>query len=267
MNAYTPKTLIPALAVALASLAPMSAYASGFPTVDAAALGQRLQDYQQKLQDYIKQNEQLVAMKKQYDEAKKILETGKEQVAAIKGVYNQGMAAYNGVKSVIDSVPRNMDEITSSALGGSFGKEAAELAKELQSLDKGRFSDLQMGKTYDRSVKATQAAILTTNRAIENLNKNIANLEGFAKKIDQAETLKESQDLQNAIHIEMGAANANLIMLEAANLKVQAEINNEMNQATQADQLHIEAIAAAYEKEYGTSSTPATVTVSTESQR
>jgi len=239
---------------AIALLGVSASASAQIPTTDGANLAAKISSYQQQIQDFMKQSQQLQSLQQQLQTAKSTLETAKENVNAVKGVYNYGTQTINGVQTVIGSVPRSMDDMVNMAGVGKYGDDARKIAAELQSLDKKKYSGFyssHQGMMYDRSIKATQAAILTTDKSIANLNKHVENLKRLGRQVDSASTVKESQDLQNAIQIEMAAANTNLMMLQAAHLKIQAEINNRTNQDEQDKQIRMEMRKAAYEAEYG----------------
>jgi CMP-N-acetylneuraminic acid synthetase len=243
------KAITLAVAVALATFAP-SAHASGFPTVDFAAIGQAIQSYYQKAQDFVKQNEQVIALKKGYDQAVKIYNNAEKQTKAIRGTFNKGMKFYNKAASIYTSIPKSMDDLTNMGKGAT-NSEMGKLAKELGSMNSASFKDPFQKNSYERSFKATRAAMIATDRALENLSKSAKNMKDIAGDIDSAETLKEAQDVQNAIQVEAQAANANLVMVQAAQLQVLAALNNEENQATESSQKMLQADRDRYYKKYG----------------
>lgn len=198
-----------------------SAYAA-WPVVDVSAIAKL------KIQiDQMKQ--QFDVLKKQYTE----LQATKDAVTGSYGVSNLA----NGVKEKATrrALPPTWQEVVSLQKSGFYGQRQDYFNKLLPSIDIKLLSPDPKNRnvvSYQMSVGNTQAAFAATEAIYNSIQNRLQTIESLTQEIDKTDNIKNSMDLNSRIAAENGFLNIDMARLVSLQLSLQANIQNNQNQAT-----------------------------------
>jgi type IV secretion system protein VirB5 len=204
-----------AFAAALGTSVPASA--TGIPTIDAASVAQLQQ--------------QLLQMMEQY-------ETLKQQYAAITGTYGRGQIGLEESIKSASVVPGSWQEVVAQQRSGAFGSKQnyyEELIKTMPQ-DLFRNPEGQGASTYKLSTDSVRAAMAGGDALYAEVQTHLNNLARLSQHVDATTNIKDAQDLQNRIATENGLLQTSLAKVSTLNMNLQANLVNQQNQATAANQ-------------------------------
>ena len=133
--------------------------------------------------------QQLAAMKQQYDELKK-------QYKAVTGNtnYSTGLKKPEIVAGTWQDVVQNQ--------GGAFGDKQKVYDKMLTVMGGKELDKLMDGQQYKQSYETVRMGMVFSDASYGALEEHIKNLNTLRDKLNTTKTVKEAQDLANAIAIE-----------------------------------------------------------------
>lgn len=135
---------------------------------------------------------QLSQMKQQYEVLKK-------QYSAVTG--NSGIGT-TGVKGINDIVSGSWQDIVANQKAGAFGSAQKAYDKVLTTIGSQGMNELMSNDQYKRNFDTVKASFAFSDVAYSALNEHLANLKTLQSKVGSTQSLKDSQDLANAISIE-----------------------------------------------------------------
>lgn len=196
---------------------PIFVFANGMPTFDVTTVMQLKQQFQ-KLQ------EQYEVLKRQY--------------IALTGSYGRGQIGLNEVAKAVTIVPGSWQDIVAQQAQGVFGIKQNYYEKQLKTIPSTLFQNpqAQNATTYKMSSNAVRVALAGSDVLYSQIQSHLNNLNKLSQLIDSTVNIKDAQDLQNRIAIENGFLKSTTAKLLAMNLNLQANILNQQNQATSANQ-------------------------------
>jgi type IV secretion system protein VirB5 len=203
--------IITALLV-LTGLAPLTAPAQiqGIPTFDASTVFQLQQQYE--------------SLKKQYD--------------AITGSYGRGQIGLQESINASSVVPGSWQEVVTLQNKGAFSSRQAYYERLIRTLPAEIFQDPKSrnATSYKMSTDSVRAALAGGDALYAQVQTHLNNLSRMSQQVDTTTNLKDAQDLQNRIAVENGMMQSALGKLNAMNMNLQANMLNQQNQATSANQ-------------------------------
>jgi type IV secretion system protein VirB5 len=193
------------------------ALAGGLPTFDAAAVAQLRQQLSQLQQQY---------------------ETLKQHYAAITGSYNRGQTGLAEALTTSSVVPGSWQEVVAQQGQGAYGTRQGYYETLIKTLPADLFQNPQGqgAATYKLSTDAVRAAMAGGEVLYAEVQTHLNNLASLSGQVDQTANLKDAQDLQNRIATENGMLQTAMAKLNAMNMNLQANLVNQQNQATSANQ-------------------------------
>jgi type IV secretion system protein VirB5 len=202
----------------LASIAvSVPAAVTGIPTFDAATVLQLQQQYMQLQQQY---------------------ETLRQQYSAITGSYGRGQTGLSESISSSSVVPGSWQEVVSQQARGAFGSKQEFYERLIKTMPQELFQDpkAQNATTYKLSTDSVRAAMAGGDALYTQVQTHLNNLARLGEQVDMTANIKDAQDLQNRIASENGMLQTALTKVNALNMNLQANLVNQQNQATAANQ-------------------------------
>lgn len=142
--------------------------------------------------------QQLAQMKQQYDVLKK-------QYESTTG--NSGIGT-SGINKVQDVVSGSWQDVVSNQKNGAFGSAQKTYDKVLTTIGQEGMKDLLSNDKYKRDYNTVKTGFAFSDASYNALNEHVANLTTLKNKINSTQSIKEAQDLANAIAIEQGYINS-----------------------------------------------------------
>jgi type IV secretion system protein VirB5 len=210
------KTLLASVVIASFN-ASVSALATGMPTFDIAAVTQLMRQFEQ--------------LQAQY-------ETLKQQYAAVTGSYGRGQFGLNQSMSSASVVPGSWQEVVAQQRSGEFGSKQSYYEKLINTMPQDLFANpkAQNATTYKMSTDSVRAALAGGDSLYSEVQTHLNNLARMSQQVDTTTNIKDAQDLQNRIATENGMMQSAMAKLNAMNMNLQANMVNQQNQATAANE-------------------------------
>lgn len=193
-----------ACAAALALCASQSALASGIPTVDAAAIGQMVQQIVEMQKQYQMLTDQYEKMKQQYDQLKVMT----SKLDGVTDFYN--LLRDEERMELFSDFYEQMGTLSTDFM--SAGARAVYELRGYDDLCDGLSEPLQESCRLQYAWEASSEYEFT--QSLEKVRERMVNVDGLMDAISQCQTAKEIQDLQARIQGELG-------MIQIANIKVE----------------------------------------------
>lgn len=137
---------------------------------------------------------QLAQMQQQYEMMKK-------QYESTTG--NTGIGT-SGINKVQDVVSGSWQDVVSNQKSGTFGNAQKAYDKVLTTIGSDGMNDLMSNDKYKRDYNTVKTGFAFSDASYNALNEHVANLTTLKNKINSTQSVKEAQDLANAIAIEQG---------------------------------------------------------------
>ena len=174
------------------------AFASGIPTVDAAAIANQIQTWKIEADRWLKT----------VDEYKKSYQAQLDQIATQTGARDI-VGFMNEAKTQYDQVKDLQQWIENPQMLLDHGKNA--LTSELRSIyDKYGMTALCDSQTNEQSKRLCEGEIILTatkeqqnKRDLERVNDRVSSINKIADRMSKATDVKEAQDLSNAMQTQM----------------------------------------------------------------
>ncbi|EHP44163.1 VirB5 protein [Cupriavidus basilensis OR16] len=211
------KKAIVALVVFASLSAAVPASASGIPTFDGATVAALAAQFQQLQQQY---------------------ETLKNQYAAVTGSYGRGASGMAESVAAASVVPGSWQDVVAKQASGAYGTKQGAYEKLIKTMPQELFQDpkSQSATTYKMSSDAVRAAMAGGDTLYAEVQTHLKNLSTLAQQVDTTANIKDAQDLQNRIATENGLMQSAIAKLNVMNMNLQANMVNQMNQATSANE-------------------------------
>ena len=221
MNAL--KKTVTACAAAL--LLPQASFAAGIPTVDAAAIGQMVNQIIEMQKQYQMLTDQYEKMKQQYDQLK-------EMTSKLEGITDVADLVRNADK--LEQLPQFYEDLLTFTTdrmedGAKVIYEMRGYAKQCEGLS----PELKEICEQENAYEASREHQVVEN--IEKIKDRMGNLDTLMDKIKDCQTSKEIQDLQARIQAEMGVIEIGNMQVELSKQTLEAAIEGarRMRQAQQ----------------------------------
>jgi type IV secretion system protein VirB5 len=197
------------------------AQATGIPTFDLATVMQLQQQFTQMKKDYD-------MLKKQYD--------------SVTGSYGRGAVGMNDSIKSSSVVPGSWQEVVAQQKSGMYGTRQGEYEKLIKTLPQDLFRDpkSQDATSYKLSTDSVRAAMSGGEVLYGEVQVHLNNLARLSQMVDSTTNIKDAQDLQNRISTENGMMQTAMGKLNAMNMNLQANMLNQQNQATSANQQYFQ---------------------------
>ena len=211
------KKTLASLAVAASMSAAVPVIAGGIPTFDAATVLQLQQQFMQMQQQY---------------------ETLKQQYAAVTGSYGRGQMGLSDSIRAATVIPGSWQEVVARQQSGAFGAKQSYYEKLINTMPQDLFTNPQgqNATTYKMSTDSVRAALAGGDSLYSEVQTHLNNLARMSQQVDTTTNIKDAQDLQNRIASENGILQSATAKLNAMNMNLQANMVNQQNQATAANQ-------------------------------
>lgn len=206
-----------ALAMAASLGVSVPVFAGGIPTFDAATVLQLQQQFKQ--------------LEEQY-------KTLKDQYAAVTGNYGRGQIGLSDSINAASVVPGSWQEVVAQQQSGTFGSKQSYYEKLINTMPQDLFANpqAQNATTYKMSTDSVRAAMAGGDSLYAEVQTHLNNLARMSQQVDTTTNIKDAQDLQNRIASENGMMQSAMAKLNAMNMNLQANMVNQQNQATAANQ-------------------------------
>ena len=139
---------------------------------------------------------QLAQMQQQYEIMKKQYES------------TTGNTGIGSTKDVKDVVSGSWQDVVNNQKSGSFGSAQKSYDKVLTTIGANGMKDLMSNDKYKRDYNTVKTGFAFSDASYNALNEHVANLTALKNKINSTQSVKEAQDLANAIAIEQGYINS-----------------------------------------------------------
>lgn len=156
--------------------------------------------------------QQLAQMQQQY-------EVMKQQYESTTG--NTGIGT-SGINKVNDIVSGSWQDVVSNQKSGSFGTAQKTYDKVLTTIGQSGMKDLLSNDRYKRDYNTVKTGFAFSDASYNALNEHVANLTTLKNKINSTQSVKEAQDLANAIAIEQGYISSISAKLSAVQTNLQS---------------------------------------------
>ena len=193
------------------------ALAGGMATYDATAVLQLQQQFRQLQEQYL-------MLKNQYN--------------AMTGSYNRGQTGLNQAISSSAVVPGSWQDVVNQQKNGAYASKQSVYEKQLKTMPEDQFlmPQSQNAKTYRMSSDSVRGAMAAGDSLYSQVQVHLNNLALLAQQVDTTTNMKDAQDLQNRISTENGLLQTAMAKVNAINMNLQANLLNQQNQATAANQ-------------------------------
>ncbi|TYA28255.1 type IV secretion system protein [Aggregatibacter actinomycetemcomitans] len=224
MKIFKKLTLIAVLSM------PVLVNASGIPVVDAAAAGQRQMSMLQTVQQWAKEAKQWTETVSHYKNELKAYadqlasQTGIRDVQAFIGEAHSLYGEINGLKSeftpVINLVSGGKDALSANA---------KSLFEKYNLFD--RCKNLRQGEitSCEANIVSTVESMSFLDSFESNVNSKLKTIDKLAKRMTKSQDVKESQDLKNAMDVQLAALQSQKVQLDLFNAR-QTEYRRLMNE-------------------------------------
>ena len=139
---------------------------------------------------------QLAQMQQQYEVMRKQYES------------TTGNTGIGTTKDVKDVVSGSWQDVVNNQKSGSFGSAQKSYDKVLTTIGADGMKDLMCNDKYKRDYNTVKTGFAFSDASYNALNEHVANLTDLKNKINSTQSVKEAQDLANAIAIEQGYINS-----------------------------------------------------------
>ncbi|TYB12132.1 transport associated protein 4 [Aggregatibacter actinomycetemcomitans] len=209
---------------------PALVQASGIPVVDAAAAGQRQMSMLQTVQQWAKEAKQWTETVSHYKNELKAYadqlasQTGIRDVQAFIGEAHSLYGEINGLKSeftpVINLVSGGKDALSANAKS-LF--EKYNLFDRCKSLRQGEIT------SCEANIVSTVESMSFLDSFESNVNSKLKAIDKLANRMAKSNDVKESQDLKNAMDVQLAALQSQKVQLDLFNAR-QTEYRRLMNE-------------------------------------
>ncbi|MGO4395874.1 type IV secretion system protein [Variovorax sp. M-6] len=177
--------------------------------------------------------EQLAEMKRQYDQMK-------QQYESMTGSYGRGQLGLNDSINAASVVPGSWQEVVSQQAKGAYGSKQGQYEQVLKTMPQDLFHDPkgQSASTYKLSTDSVRAAMSGGDALYGQVQTHLNNLTRMGQQVDRTSNIKDAQDLQNRIATENGMLQSAMAKLGVMNMNLQANVLNQQNQATAANEAY-----------------------------
>lgn len=224
MKIFKKLTLIAVLSI------PALVQASGIPVVDGAAASQRQISMLQTVQQWAKEAKQWTETVSHYKNELKAYadqlasQTGIRDVQAFIGEAHSLYGEINGLKSeftpVINLVSGGKDALSANAKN-LF--EKYNLFDRCKSLRQGEIT------SCEANIVSTVESMSFLDSFESNVNSKLKTIDKLAKRMTKSQDVKESQDLKNAMDVQLAALQSQKVQLDLFNAR-QTEYRRLMNE-------------------------------------
>lgn len=203
---------------------------AGIPVVDPAAAGQRQMSMLQTVQQWAKEAKQWTDTVSHYKNELKAYadqlasQTGIRDVQAFIGEAHSLYGEINGLKSeftpVIDLVSGGKNALSANA---------KSLFEKYNLFD--RCNNLRQGEitSCEANIVSTVESMSFLDSFESNVNSKLKTIDKLAKRMTKSEDVKESQDLKNAMDVQLAALQSQKVQLDLFNAR-QTEYRRLMNE-------------------------------------
>lgn len=213
------------VACAVALLLPQTSFAEGIPTVDAAAIGQMVNQIIEMQKQYQMLTDQYEKMKQQYDQLK-------EMTSKLEGITDIADLVRNADK--VQQIPKFYEDLTTFST--EVMETGAKAIYELRGYSKkceGLSPELKEICEQENAYEASREHQVVEN--IKKIKDRMGNLDTLMDEIKNCQTAKEIQDLQARIQAEMGVIELGNMQIELSKETFEAALEGakRMKQAQQ----------------------------------
>lgn len=177
--------------------------------------------------------EQLTEMKRQYDQMK-------QQYDAVTGSYGRGQIGLGDSISASSVVPGSWQEVVALQSKGTYGSKQSQYEQVIKTMPQELFHDPkgQSASTYKLSTDSVRAAMSGGDSLYGEVQTHLNNLTRMSQQVDSTSNIKDAQDLHNRIATENGMLQSAMAKLSVMNMNLQANMLNQQNQATAANEAY-----------------------------
>lgn len=175
--------------------------------------------------------EQIAEMKRQYDQMK-------SQYEAVTGNYGRGQIGLSDSINASSVVPGSWQEVVAMQSKGAYGSKQGHYEQLIKTMPQDLFQNPpgQDAATYKLSTDSVRAAMSGGDALYGQVQTHLNNLAKLSQQVDSTSNVKDAQDLQNRIAAENGMLQSAMGKLNAMNVNLQANMLNQQNQATAANE-------------------------------
>lgn len=195
------------------------AFGQGVPTTDIGLITQQFEQFKQNLSLYQK------------------------QLDSVSGI-TEGLGGFmNEAGSFLKEAENMSDWLKKQADIKKYGKEilSSELKKIYESYGLDNYCKGYEGKAYEKQRKNCEGEIIIATvkqqeiqNSLEGLKSRVRQIENLGKKMQSAKTQKESQDLANALQVQMSLLQADQLMFDIK--RSESELSQYLNEKYHEDE-------------------------------
>lgn len=218
------------IAVIAMLFVPISSMASGIPVVDGAAAAQRQVSMLQTVQQWAKEAKQWTETVSHY---KSELKAYADQLASQTGI--RDVQAFIGeahsLYNEINSLKSEFTPVINLVSGGknALSANAKSLFEKYNLFD--RCKNLRQGEitSCEANIVSAVESISFLDSFESNINSKLKTIDKLSKRMAKSQDVKESQDLKNAMDVQLAALQSQKVQLDLFNAR-QTEFRRLMNE-------------------------------------
>ncbi|MBN6059387.1 type IV secretion system protein [Aggregatibacter actinomycetemcomitans] len=221
------------LILTLAGTMPAMVHATGIPTVDGAAVGQRQLAITQTMQQWAKEGKQWMDTVKHY---KTEVQAYADQLASqtgvrdVKAFIGDAQSLYQDVNDLKSEFSPVLDLVNGGkdALNG----KAKALFEKYNLFDRCQNLRAAEIKSCEANIVSTVESMTFLDSVEKGVNNKLKTIDKLAKRMANSKDVKESQDLKNAMDIQLASLQTTQVQIELFN-KRQADFRRLMQDQKQ----------------------------------